>query len=59
MTLEEAEVLGLTTLKQVMKEKVNDHNVEVARYVCMYVCMCMCMYVCMYVCMCMCMYVCM
>jgi len=30
LTLEEAEVLGLTTLKQVMKEKVNDHNVEVA-----------------------------
>ncbi len=30
MTLEEAEVLGLSVLKQVMKEKINDHNVEVA-----------------------------
>lgn len=30
ITLEEAEVLGLSVLKQVMKEKINDHNVEVA-----------------------------
>ena len=69
MTLKEAELLGLTTLKQVMEEKVTATNVEVASITStgyalytkeqVHIDTCMHIYMCAYICILLCsMYVC-